>query len=167
MAFTTRRGRPRQSIREATDLGTPELRLKHACGITAEPIDQCFEKQLITPPQHRAALHYRWLYTLRYGAPQLSQRYADRVDAGPPVTRDDPLWRASREREYHEASEMLRQHRLHRAVAQLVIYNELPVFLNPRLRKLALHDAAMAETLYHHHSQLCSGLSLLATHWKK
>lgn len=38
MAFTTQRGRPRKPVLQH-DLGTPELRLKNALGVTAEPID--------------------------------------------------------------------------------------------------------------------------------
>ena len=78
MAFSTRRGRPPRPRLDDNDNGTPELQFKRALGVTREPIDLCLERNLITPDHHWCSLHLRWLYTLRYGAPAITTRYADK-----------------------------------------------------------------------------------------
>lgn len=166
MAFSTLRGRPRKPV-TATDSGTPELRLKHALHLTAEPIDLCLEKNLITPGQHSCGLHLRWLYTLRYGAPSLTTRYTDpRLPASPPGT-DDPTWRTMREQEYHEAIRLLTSNKRYECVVRLAIFNEPPAFLNLRLLARATQQLAMAEQLSRAHNELCDGLEILRRHWKK
>ncbi len=165
MAFTTQRGRPRTAVRE-TDFGTPELRLKHALGLTAEPIDLCLEKQLISKEHHWSGLHLRWLYTVRYGAPNITTRYTDR-DMASATTTEDPAWRTMREREYHEAAQLLKSQHCYECVMRLVVFNELPAFLNAALRNRAWSEQALAERLAHHHQQLRGGLDLLATHWRR
>ena len=166
MAFTTRRGRPPRTPSPAIDAGTPELRFKHAHGLTAEPIDHCLEKGHITPAQHWCGLHLRWLYTVRYGAPNLTTRYDIAPFDGPrPV--DDPSWREQREAEYHAARTLLRNRQHYEPVMRLCIHNEMPVFLVPNLRARALHNAALAERLHASRQQLIDGLDLLAAHWKR
>jgi len=165
MAFTTQRGRPRAPLPN-TDCGTPELRMKHALGLTAEPIDVCLEKQLITNDQHWCGLHLRWLYTLRYGAPNLTARYIDRESLGI-VNPHDPTWRAMREQEYHDAAHLLHQHKRYECVMRLAIFNEFPAFLNPHLRARSWDDPALARQLHQRHQQLHSGLELLAQHWRR
>ena len=165
MAFTTQRGRPR-STAPVTDAGTPELRLKHALGLTAEPIDLCLEKKLIAPEHHWSGLHLRWLYTLRYGAPNLTTRYADR-EAPSAAATEDPAWRAMREREYHAATELLTSNARYECVMRLAVFNELPAFLSVTLRERAWNDEAIAERLMRQHHQLREGLGLLAHHWRR
>lgn len=164
MAFSTQRGRPKSRAPE-TDPGTPELRLKHALGATAEPIDLCLSKSLITVGQHRAALHLRWLYTIRYGAPVITTRYGDRELMGT-TPEDDPLWRSSREAEYHAATALLKQHRRYETVMRIAIYNEQPAFLNPALLSKSWRSPALAEQLLLARHTLCEGLELLTIHWK-
>lgn len=164
MAFTTRRGRPPKP-RDTRDLGTPELRFKHAHGLTCEPIDLCLERQLISEAQHRSGLHLRWLYTLRYGAPSLTTRYADRDSRG--GAQDDPQWRSLRELEYHEASRLLKAHQRYEPVMRLAIFNERPAFLSPQLRTQAWKVPALAERLHNEHCQLREGLELLVELWRR
>lgn len=165
MSFTTRRGRPRKPP-EATDFGTPELRFKHAHGLTMEPIDLCHERGIITQTQHWCGLHLRWLYTLRYGAPGLTTRYDPEWDAAPRQA-DDPTWRRQREAEYLEATALLRTGRHYEPVMRLSVYNELPAFLSPALRERAFADAAMAARMELAQRCLLEGLDLLAVHWKR
>lgn len=166
MAFSTLRGRPRQQPAPATDPGTPELRLKHALGLTAEPIDLCLEKQLITTDQHWCGLHLRWLYTLRYGAPSLTTRYADKDTTTGPL-QEDLTWRAMRELEYNEAVRALKAARSYECVMRLAVFNEHPAFLNQRLRERAWKQKALATELNRLHSQLREGLELLVQHWPR
>lgn len=165
MAFSSKRGRPRKPP-AAPDLGTPELRFKHAHGFTTEPVDVCLAKQLITDAQHRCALHLRWLHTLRYGAESLTCRYTRETETGtaPP---NDPNWRALREAEYRDAVQLLEWHRCHRPVAALAIYNHRPPFLNDHLRTQAFQDAAIASALERSYRDLCDGLDLLARLWRR
>lgn len=164
MAFTTRRGRPKAPA-TTTDLGTPELRLKHALGATTEPIDLCLSRELITPEQHRCGMHLRWLYTLRYGAPVITTRYGDRLDA-PAASEESDGWRASREEEYHTATALLKQHRRYDAVMRVCIYHELPACLNPVLRARAWGDASLTDALWRSHHRLREGLDILHIHWR-
>ncbi len=165
MGFTTRRGRPPKSP-ERVDLGTPELRFKQACGVTAEPIDLCRDRQLITPQQHWSGLHLRWLYTIRYGAPHLTTHYGDAAEKAGNAP-DDPTWRQSREAEYHAATALLQQQLHYEPVMRLCIYNEQPRFLLPRLQQNAWKNIRLAEQLAAEHRQLCDGLELLCQHWKQ
>lgn len=165
MAFTTRRGRPRNTPTPDQDPGTPELRLKHALGLTAEPIDLCLARGLITEAEHWCGLHLRWLYTLRYGAPSLTTRYLD-PEAGQSAS-ESSEWRALREEEYHRAVALLKQHRYYEPLMRLCIFNETPVFLHAGLRPKAWESPALRERLAASHQQVKEGLILLTTHWKR
>ncbi|MES2983926.1 MAG: hypothetical protein V4735_01915 [Pseudomonadota bacterium] len=167
MAFSTQRGRPRKSpLPSPLDAGTPELRLKHALGITAEPIDICLEKQLISQEQHRSGLHLRWLYTLRYGAPSITTHYADKHSTST-VTAEDPNWRAMREREYTEAVGLLTREGRYECVMRLCIFNEPPVFLSQSLRSRAWQQAPLAHQLAQSHHHVRQGLEILTRHWQR
>jgi hypothetical protein len=135
-------------------------------GMTAEPIDLCLEKQLITHAQHWCGLHLRWLYTLRYGAPSLSTHYGDKREAGL-RSADDPAWRKQREAEYHEATALLRTRLHYEPVMRLTVYNELPSFLNPVLCRRAWDQPSLAEQLSLAQRRLTDGLELLALHWQR
>ncbi len=166
MAFTTRRGRPPTPKPDAQDYGTPETQLKRAFGVTQEPIDQCFERSLISARQHWCGLHLRWLYTLRYSAPIVTTRYTDRHTASTPVT-DSEDWRELREKEYHVAAEKLRQSQRYEPVMRLCVYNELPAFLNPIFLKRAWDEPALAARLHTSRHRILEGLDILETLWKK
>ncbi len=166
MAFSTQRGRPRKPALD-NDPGTPELRLKHALRFTAEPIDLCLEKNLITTEQHWCGLHMRWLYTLRYGAPSLTTHYTDHAAPASPPPNDDPTWRAMREQEYHDAITLLKNHRRYECVMRLTVFNEHPAFLSPLMRERALHSPAVTNQLANAHTHLREGLQLLVTHWRR
>lgn len=165
MAFTTRRGRPPKAT-PAHDPGTPELRFKHAHGLTAEPIDRCLSGGVITAAHHWCGLHLRWLYTLRYGAPHLTTRYDFHPDT-PPRTADDATWRRQREAEYHAATALLRHHGHYEAVMRLCVFNEHPIFLSPVLRERAWNDAALALRLERTRIACVDGLALLVLHWRR
>lgn len=165
MAFSTLRGRPKARAPEH-DPGTPELRLKHALGLTCEPIDLCLSKDLISKEQHWCALHLRWLYTVRYGAPVTTTRYGDRETAAPGASEDDPTWREMREREYHAAIAELQKFRRHEPVMRVAVFNELPAFLSRELQHRAFEDRVLAQELLHTHHKLSEGLEILAQHWR-
>ena len=66
----SRRGRP-PIHREKEDKGTHELQLKRAAGITQEPVDRWLKQGRLSADMHHCALHFRWLYTLRFGSPSI------------------------------------------------------------------------------------------------
>ena len=105
MGFTSRRGRPKSKEkmeikgREEKDFGTAELQARRAKGLTAEPIDKCKEKNIISDEQYGAALHFRWLYTLRFGAPGVSAIDLDGFK-GRDIRNNDEIWQSEREKEY-------------------------------------------------------------------
>ena len=166
MAFTTQRGRPRKLVQKI-DYGTPELRLKHAMRLTVEPIDLCLEKGHITKDQHWCGLHLRWLYTLRYGAPNLTTYYSDRESLISVRDEEDPEWKTLREREYHSAVTRLREYRRYEPVMRLAIHNERPAFLDPHVCAMTPQRPALAEQLERGRHNLREGLELLTELWRR
>lgn len=164
MAFSSRRGRPRKEP-VVTDFGTPELRFKHAHGITAEPIDLCLQRELITDDQHWCSLHLRWLHTLRYGAPQLTTRYPQHAIVK--STQDDPAWREMREQEYGEAVTMLRAYRCYQTVMHIAVQNHMPSFLVLSGRSEASLHADLIHRCTRELHTLQTGLAMLVDLWKK
>lgn len=163
MAFTSRRGRPPRTP-EPMDKGTPELRQKHRRGLTQEPIDHCLSQQLIDTHQHRAALHLRWLHTVRYGAPVLTTLYQDRIRTSAEAFPE--TWRASREEEYRNALVMLRHWHASDIVLRVAVYHEIPAFMNATLRQRAWQEPALAQALEAQHTRFRSGLQALCEHWR-
>jgi len=154
-----RRGRPR-STRPNTDTGTPELVMKKLLGETTETLDLCLEKGLITKDQHWCGIHFRWLYTLRFGAP--SVRAIDPTHIGGiDIKTDDPDWRAAREIEYHEAIRTLTAKGHVGLLLNLCIHNERPRFLN----RNQTHTAQTAQAATDLLTQLRNGLDTLAALW--
>lgn len=165
MSFSTRRGRPR-AVQPQTDFGTPELQRKRSHGLTTEPLDLCLARQLISPAQHWCGMHWRWLYTLCYGAPSLTSRYEQ---AASPLTggEDASTWRIARADEYRQARRLLQTHRRYDPVMRLAVFNELPCFLHPGLQARSWECPSLCERLVRAHKTLCEGLELLAIHWRQ
>ncbi|PZP83955.1 MAG: hypothetical protein DI582_09980 [Azospirillum brasilense] len=120
-------------------------------------------QQLIDAQQHRAALHLRWLHTVRYGAPVLSTRYQDRISTSAEPFPDS--WRAAREEEYRGALVILRQWHAHDLVLRVAVYHETAAFMHATLRQRAWHEPALAQALEAQHQRLCAGLQALCEHW--
>lgn len=162
MGFTTQRGRPK--TRNCTkDTGTPELIMKRLHHVTSETIDLCLAKHIITPVQHWCAVHLRWLYTLKFGAPSVCVR--DLTDAGGRETAyDDPQWRAEREEEYRHALEGLRNICRIEKILDICVHNYRPAFLRNRLVKNSRLCIQPRDE-----NELCSyiaALDTLCTMWK-
>lgn len=126
--FRSRRGRPK-SERPRVDLGTPELQQKRALHTTDEALDLCLARGLITQEQHWCGIHFRWLYTLRYGAPGV--RAVDPAHyGGRDIAMENPQWRKEREIEYRDAVEQLQKTGKVAAILQLCVFNQRPDFMN-------------------------------------
>jgi hypothetical protein len=130
MAFSSKRGRPALN-RPKNDTGTKELAARHARGLTLEPLDLCLKRGVISEAQHRAGIHFRWLHTLRFGAPTVSAY--DAANLGGKVTgmNNDLAWKAEREREYEEAVVALKHINAYACVSNLCIFGRYPKFLFP------------------------------------
>lgn len=164
MAFSTTRGRPRTRT-DAPDYGTPELRMKRMIHATDEPLDLCLSRGLITSGQHRAGMHLRWLYTVRYGAPVITSRYRELEEGQNPAPQDEH-WRALREQEYGAAITLLRDAKRYEPVMRLCIYNEIPVFLDATIIARAWNNPNLSTMLSQRHRQIVDGLDLLEQCWK-
>ena len=165
--FSTRRGRPAKA-RPTTDYGTPELIFKRAYGHTAEAIDLCRERGLITADHHWCGLHLRWLYTLRYGAPNVSATDLTRIDGYAMAAPDDTAqWRCAREAEFAHAVLLLRAHRRYDMVMRVCVFNERPAFLSQARLREAFERPALAHRITQDIAQLTEGLDLLKTLWRK
>lgn len=165
MAFSSKRGRPKQLPKPPHDLGTPELLAKRDAGMTREPLDHCLDKKLISPRQHWCGLHLRWLYTLRYGAPGVRcSSYT--IDAVSSARIDEPEWRLARECEYKEAITALQRAQCYEAVMGLCVFHDIPGFLNQRLLENAFNNPIIAARLSNEYQRLNDGLSLLSALWK-
>jgi hypothetical protein len=167
MSFSTRRGRPAKP-KEVLDKGTPELQAKHAAGITSEAIDLCLDRSLITVEEHWAGLHYRWLYTIRYGAPSVSSHWWRLAgeNRSASISNNSSEWRSLREQEYSAARALLLQKRSYDTVMRLAVYNDVPSFLRPELLQRALAQPALLSRIEHEREQLTSGLKELVEHWQ-
>ena len=163
MAFSSRRGRPKNT-NTTKDIGTKELRQKRNHMQTIEPLDLCMEKGILSEQQHWCGIHLRWLYTLRYGAPNISchditeQHHAT-------IRADDPKWRAEREFEYHEAANYLRQYGHYETVMNLAVFHELPAFMHQGLIRKAEKNAQLRVRLHSEHQRLVNGFRCLESLW--
>lgn len=155
--FPRKRGRPK-TIRTPKDHGTEELQAKRKANVTAEPLDLCLERGIISQEQHWCGIHLRWLYTLRYGAPGV--RALDPTHMGGAENKmDDPVWREAREQEYHEAMKLLTDKGYAKLLASLCIYNERPVFLETAQKNKAKNVTYI--------NSMVDGLDILVRHWRR
>ena len=158
--FPRKRGRPRSS-RPRIDTGTPELVIKRLIGDTAEALDLCLERNIITPEQHWCGVHLRWLYTLRYGAPGV--RAIDPTHLGGQENKlDDPEWRMAREQEYTEAMKLLYANNIALPIINICIYNDRPHFLNIHAPVTTKSLSAAERSI----NTLCTGLDILSDLWR-
>ena len=129
MRFTTRRGRPKSEKSDKIDRGTIQLQQKVGAGHTKEAIDICYDREIINQPEYRAALHFRWLYTVRFGAPDVSAVDLDGYMGKDVSQYTDDFWHEQREKEYAMATERLRSDGALKIIMNVVIFNYFPRFL--------------------------------------
>ena len=162
LTFSRRRGRPKNN-RPQIDTGTPETVMKRLLGVTTEALDLCLEREIITKKQHWCGIHLRWLYTLRYGIPNV--RATDLSFIGnheyQSSESEDPLWRSAREKEYNAAIDMLTKSGHALLVMNLCIYNDRPKFLD-----FASNTSQKNTKNIKNAKILREGLDILAILWK-
>ena len=116
------RGRPPKN-REKRDLGTKELQQKRALGHTDEVLDYCHQRGIISDAQHWCGNHFRWLYTMRYGVPNIRATDFARLGLVAPPE-DDDEWLARINVQYMQATELLEQRRCLGVVLNAVVYSQ-------------------------------------------
>jgi len=160
LSFSRRRGRPKNN-RPMLDTGTPETVMKRLQGITAEALDLCLEKGIITQQQHWCGMHLRWLYTLRYGVPSVRATNLSDIENHESKSSDyeDPLWRAAREKEYNDAVNMLTKSGYSLLLINLCVYNDLPRLFPVQTGKSTEYKEIT--------EKISSGLNILIKLWKK
>jgi len=161
LPFTRKRGRPKTG-RLSKDTGTPELVMKRLRGETAETLDICLVRGLITDEQHWCGIHLRWLYTLRHGAPSV-RAVNPTLTCGIDIKLDDPEWRGAREKEYQDAMKKLAANGHAILLTNICIFNERPKFLIRDRAHKAVPGAMEIAIL----TQLRDGLDILIRHWKR
>lgn len=122
MPFTSKRGRPALK-RPEKDKGTPELIAKRRQGLTDEPLDYLLKQNLITSDQHWAGIHFRWLYTIVFGIPNISVKYLNEVGFADTTQRSEE-WRRRREKEYGKISEILVKNGCKNVLIDLCIHSK-------------------------------------------
>ncbi len=164
MAFNRKRGRPKATpVSEPKDLGTQELIKKRAYQVTAEAIDLCLEKGLISIEQHWCALHLRWLYTLRYGVPSVKAIDPTHF-GGKTVPCDSAEWRREREKEYLDALQAIGSARRVKHILDICIFGYRPAFLQ-RARSDVKHLQRNFEEKNQHLEDIRAGLEALVKWW--
>lgn len=134
--YRKRPGRPR-SNRSKVDQGTLELRRKYAAGHTKEPFDLCLEQGVMRESEHEAGLRFRWLYTLQFGAPDISAADIEGVSGKILRTPRDEAWLTSRNEEYGAAIEALRACGACKVIMNLCLFHYRPLFLRCEAKELA------------------------------
>lgn len=128
MKFTSKRGRPKLNLPK-TDVGTPELAAKRKQGLTTEPLDLCLQRGIISQDEHWAGIHFRWLYTIIFGAPTVSASDPSSL-GGKTLHEENSDWIRSCEKEYARAQQLLQKHRALPLVPNICVFNHVPVFLS-------------------------------------
>ena len=127
MVLSQRRGRPKKQ-HEGKDCGTPELMAKRSHGLTAETLDICLKRDIITTDEHWAGIHFRWLYTLCFGAPGISALDISYL-GGRSLKTENQDWQKQREQEYAAAIAYLRAQNSKSLVMNICLFNQCPAFL--------------------------------------
>lgn len=168
MSFTSKRGPKAKSNAALTVIegGKTAEQLaelpKKVIRINNEPIDICFAKDLITNEEHWAAIHFRWLYTLRFGAPLVSALNLERIN-GKENIKNDEKWQEMREREYAMAVEKLRKAGALKTVMNVAVFNIMPKFL---INKGSLSKKNINNN-YSEFLKLKEGLAALTEMWRE
>ena len=117
-----KRGRPPVE-RNDKDLGTEELQQKRTLYKTEELLDSYYRLEKISEEQYWCGNHFRWLYTARYGVPNLRSSGAALFDVST-CHPDDPLFQQKIELKYKQATQALKQKQLLDILFNTVIYSQ-------------------------------------------
>lgn len=139
MTFSTRRGRP-TFTRSSFDQGTPELQTRRKEHKTSEALDICLAWGLILADEHAAALHWRWLYTLKYGVPAPSQTRWGMASGG--NTQREDAWKTRKGYEFAQLNSAIAREPAYTMFVNGCLFNRWPRFLI-YLQKQELREAGL------------------------
>ncbi|MDA0780985.1 MAG: hypothetical protein PQ612_01355 [Rickettsiales bacterium] len=158
MGFSRKRGRPK-TLKVEKDYGTPQLQTKKNLGITTEPLDLCLKKKLISQDEHEAGIRLRWLYTLRFGSPNISAYSYEKISTGS-FRNDDENWLKERSLEYENAMKELCKINAKRIVMNICIFHLRSSFLLPYYDGITISEANKRKKLF---TTFKDGMEVLAT----
>lgn len=143
------RGRP-PAGRDKKDLGTKELQAKRARHETEELLDQYRRLGIISEQQHWCGNHFRWLYTLRYGVPNVRAVDPGKIGSKHTEIAEEDPYRIQLAEDYKEALEQLSAARLLSVMMDVAIYSQCK---NTRI------------TEPYHNKELTKSLDILVDLW--
>lgn len=130
-----KRGRPSQA-KPDKDLGTNELQAKRQSGQTEEILDRFYRLELVSEKQYWAGNHFRWLYAMRFGIPNV--RATDWCgNSGMVVSDDSEAWSSQINHQYKLAEQTLQNQKLLQPALDVLIYSHCtysylpPVYIAP------------------------------------
>jgi hypothetical protein len=124
--FRTRRGRP-ASTRAIIDKGTPELVAKRDAGLTREVIDVLHKSGKLNDQELWCALHFRWLYHVRFGSPTVRTTDPARPQHYHPPSCEEPNWRVRYNAQYRQISVALDQRCLLAPLLNIAVFNDFSI----------------------------------------
>ena len=128
MRFSTKRGRPKQNTNHE-DKGTIELQEKRSRDLTTEALELCLKRKLISEQEFEAGNRLRWLYTLRFGTPEVQAYDAEKVGRSCSSDHNDD-WLKERHDEYDRILTSLEQIGAKKLVINICIFRQRPDFLS-------------------------------------
>ncbi|MFN7038976.1 MAG: hypothetical protein ACK4OM_05375 [Alphaproteobacteria bacterium] len=128
MKFNSKRGRPKTFVQEK-DLGTIELQAKRKNNQTIEPLDAILHKKLINELEYEAGCKLRWLYSLKFGIPNISAHNLGYI-SGKEENIIDLKWLSIKEKQFNQAVSLLISMNAYQIVSNICIFLKQPSFLN-------------------------------------
>jgi hypothetical protein len=127
MRFSSKRGRPKLN-KDPIDYGTPELQRKRKQNLTIEALDLCLKKNLINEIEHQAGMKLRWLYSLKFGSPNI-RAYSFNNEGPCNKYEDNPQWLKKKSDEYISFLNELQKYKAKNTVMNIAIFNIRGSFL--------------------------------------
>lgn len=156
MSFTTRRGRPKKK-KEINPMIYKRL------AQSMEALDYLYKKSLITEQEQWAGSHFRWLYGIRFGAPNTKAIDLSELK-GKNLKYNDPLWQQAKEEEYKRAIDELRTIKAHKIILNIAVFNQTPKFITAVCAPK--HKKRIIET-HQEFKLIIGGLDALCKLWGK
>ena len=157
-----KRGRPKSRL--AIDLGTTELRQKRSLDLTTEPLDLCMKRNLITESQYKAALKFRWLFSMCYGHLKLKS-YDPSAPIGRSLVEQGDQTLRYCHTTYHDVISQLQLISAEKIVSNICIHHHIPSFLKHNTRALELGPIMMRKVC--EFEKFKEGIELVEQHIKR
>lgn len=94
---------------------------------------------------HRAAMHFRWLYTIKFGAPNITAVSLEHFYGREIKREENQEWLQEREAEYNQAMQELIQIKAYKKILNVAVFNHPPA--KPS-RKLLVEGLNLLVTIF-------------------